>query len=243
MTSMVYGNVNMRALKTAAMFTSGNAARDVLRGVKVFGPDLFVATNSYIMGMVDTEQRSPVNVVERVMDETRDRNYTTANEPLIPAKLIDEAAKLGGARLKGGWNLTVEMGVHEGTAEFEYGGFVTTTGDVGDVSKRVSDRLIVGDYPRVSSLVKPGRPQGVADIGLSSTFVEIICKAARTLTGGTAKRDESGTPIVFHGGEDEMKPVYWSAQGEHGTLVALQMPVRGSGIHDWGADKAEAVAA
>lgn len=231
-------DVNMRALKAVAMFAGADAHRPLLEGVQVMGDGLYVATNSYVMGMACQGLEHPAVLVERVIEaskrlqDDRKTGKPRDDRPLIPGKLIETSAKAGGTTLKGEWDILLDGSV----VKFEH--YDATKGiRFGHPHITMADR-IEGEYPSVHSVLTTDQPSGAmlasedgdtSGYGMSHEFVTTICKAGK-LVGGE-------NPLMLHGGVDNMKPCYWSIRGERETMVVLLMTCRAIGM-EWGTAEA-----
>lgn len=230
---MLHENINMRALKVASMFTSKDDVRPILMAVQMLSPWLFVGTDSYRMCIVSGKVDTPADVVFEAIKAGRelyhdyDKNIHDDDEqPLIPRSIIETAAKLGGATLKGAWDMLAQGGV----ARFDH--WDTPYGTLRGADHRtVAGGLQEGKFPPYYGLLSSEMPPACHNAAFNAEYIAHICAAAKMWGGGNGRNDPP-MPIVFHGGEMEedgsvKKPCYWSCQSDHGTMVVIQMPVRG----------------
>jgi hypothetical protein len=219
---------NVKAAFAASHFASKDTDRPILTAVAVYSNDLMVATNSFILGMVSTLGETPFQVIERV--QAADKLARGGNGPL----LVDgaEIAKYAKATAKASRFLPTTL-----TAEDHF----ITLSNTETTQRHVA---IEGAFPAVGQLTRSETPIGVAGVGLNPTFLAALDKAGSVCGAGKwGKDNRNGTPVVFWGGIDTLKPVYWSmASIDMPTIVMLQMPVRLK--HEcWGTPVAAAVAA
>ncbi len=195
-------NIDMRLLKAVAMFAAKDPARPVLETVRV-ADDLFVATNTHLLAMGFAGDASPAKVLQRVKDSSGE------DAPLVPATLIEQAAKRGGANVNGSWSLEV---TDSREVTFAYAG--PTSGSDGGWT-------VDGAFPNFGNLVAPDEPPAVANVAFGAQYVERMAKAAKIVA--------PYAPLIFHGALGSVKPAYWSVGDSSRRLVILAMPVRVAG--------------
>lgn len=198
-------NPNMKALHAATMFTSEDKTRAVLHDVVILAPDLFVASNSYLIGMVGGDDETPATVIQRVLAEDTTKAVRLNGAALLPV-------------LK-----TVSTKQHAGPATqlhnvFQFGDtYSTFTNTAIGITQVIPYNS--GMYPGLSTLMSATQPEPVQGVAFNLDFLALLAKARKLLNHDT-------TCTVLWGGS-ATKVCYWSSQSTGcATVVMLIMPVR-----------------
>lgn len=228
MDTFTIDSVDLCTLEAAAQFASTDEARGVITTVAMLdavGDRFYVATDSYVLGLVTPDVNAqPLAMINAVK---ADPDYRTAMT-LVPASLVRSAYKALPKR-KTGLPPEVGLEVAERNGDSPAGSFEArfTIRDVGP-SKVLSDRVVDGEFPNFASLFTTDQPLVPEAVSFAPDKLTPILKAAQLLT---ANGDD--VMVTYFGqrcGNDKMgdplKAGYWYATGEHGTLLALAMPIR-----------------
>jgi len=229
-------HISLDALEVAALFASTDQARGVINCVAVhtvasipgaskdkaaFSETFYVGTDSHVLGVVSTITSYP----PAAMIATLNKAGTTSSATLIPAGLVHKAYKLAGPVRRWDPGLeTVRFELAEMNGSGPAGRYAQFTVSDGSVCELAGQ----GDYPNFVGLLQRDQPLMVDSVSYNPDKLAVIFKAAKVLSGS---RDD--TIVSYFGqscGNDKhgspLRAGYWYATGDHGTLLAIAMPIR-----------------
>ena len=195
--------VNSRALRAAALFTSTDGTRPTLGNVEVSEDgSLMIATDSYKICAIGKAGELPSSLVGRI----KAGNHGDAVQ--VSADAINKASKLTSRFNPACWEISDStIAASGGTVTLEKG---------------------FGEFPNVSTLVAWRELVGIKEVAFDSSFFATIHKATQVLYGTTKSRkgDIPMPPIVFHGAQEGDRNItLLSVSSEAGTMVVMMISI------------------
>jgi hypothetical protein len=233
-----------RLLASAALFASDDDARPILAGVALVWhegidrdelgrivPDGFVATDSYVMGLVGDGVLGPMELrdaLDGATDRTIRMNYVLiGREQILKLKVRNNVQAMCTVRIgeNGECALTTYVSKSVSYASLLH---VSENNLAPFIESIACDRVVEGDYPRWGQLFPAAEPslRECTTLAFNPDLLNTFARWSKFFEGTGKQR--SPIPVVMRGTNgNSLKPcVFTMRVQDHAQLAALLMPVR-----------------